>query len=218
MAIFMVATPAKATELQDAQETIDEALYSIKKILELEKTGPIAEKYLKRARAVFIAPEVLKAALFVGAEGGSGVIMARAANGEWSYPGFFKMGTASFGLQMGAQKTEMLVTIQNLESLNAILEDNVTIGADVSAAVGPVGEGLASNATTNIEADVYSFSVNKGGFIGMSLEGASIWADKEANAAYYGADATVEDIIVNGKHSNPAAEKLRAFLATIPME
>ncbi len=217
--VLMLGTSfAVADAKKDAIELVEESYFTIEKILASEHTGAIALKYLKAAKAVFISPEILKGAFFIGGEGGSGIIMARASNGEWSYPAFFDVGAGSFGIQFGARKSELMLTIQNGKGLTAILNDKVTLGGELSAAIGPVGEGMEGTTTTNLKADVYSFSVNKGGFIGASIEGAAIWEDEEANAAFYEEGAHSDEIILNGKYSNPAADKLRALLASIPME
>ncbi|MTI10953.1 lipid-binding SYLF domain-containing protein [Curvivirga aplysinae] len=217
MAMSLISFSARAAELDDAHELVDEAYYSIKKILENERQGDRAMGYIKTAKAIFISPQILKGAFIIGAEGGSGIIMARASNGEWSYPGFFKMGAASVGLQLGAQNMELLLTIQTGNGLRAILDDKVTLGGDLSAAVGSKGEGVSGTTTTNIGADVYSFSRNQGGFVGASVEGAAIWEDKARNAAFYGEGATSEDIILNGKFANEKADKLRDYLSSLPM-
>lgn len=216
--VFSATTVVQADAKTEAMELIDEAYFTIEKILQSEKTGDTALRYLKSAKAVFISPQILKGAFFVGGEGGSGIILARASNGEWSYPAFFDIGSASFGLQVGAQASELLLTIQTGKGLTSIIDDKVTLGGELSAAIGPVGEGMGGTTTTNMNADIYSFSVNQGGFIGASVEGAAIWEDEEANAAFYEDGAHSNDIILHGKYSNPAADKLRNLLASFPME
>ncbi|WP_259781520.1 lipid-binding SYLF domain-containing protein [Aestuariispira ectoiniformans] len=212
-----VATAAYASPKEDAQELVDEALYTVKKMSNHERHGEKVKHYMKDAKAVFVVPELLKGAFLVGGEGGSGVLLARADNGEWSYPAFFDMGSGSIGLQIGAQSSELMLIVMTGKGLSAILNNKVKLGGDISAAVGPVGEGLEASTTTNLGADVIAYSTSKGAFIGASVDGAVIWADHEDNMGYYdNTSATPKDIVLNGKYANAHADKLRELLASFP--
>lgn len=208
---------ARASDADTAQELVDEAAWTVQSILSNKNFKGRIDPYLAKAKAVMIFPSYLKAGLIVGGEGGSGVLLGRAANGEWSYPAFFNMGGGSFGLQIGGQKSELMLVFMTTKGLDAVMKNRVTVGGDISAAVGPLGEGYEAQTTTNLDADILSYRVNEGAFIGASIEGAAIWERDSLNRAYYGWDGvTARAIVFNGDHRNPAADKLRETLTQLP--
>ena len=159
---------------------------------------------IKRARAVFIVPQLLKAGFIFGGSGGSGALLARdVKTGKWSYPAFYTMGAASFGFQAGAQASEVVLMVMTEKGLNAMLSTSAKLGADMSVAAGPVGAG-ASAAT----ADVLAFSRTKGVFAGVSVEGSVIKTRDGWNQEYYGKPVTAVDILIRRNVKNPQADKL----------
>ncbi|RED51222.1 lipid-binding SYLF domain-containing protein [Aestuariispira insulae] len=213
LGLGMVA-PALADGKTDADELVQEAVFTVERMRSHERHGEKVEHYMKRAKAVFIVPEMLKGAFLIGGEGGSGVLLARADNGQWSYPAFYNIGSGSFGLQVGAQSSEVMLIVMTGKGLSAILDRKVTLGGDISAAAGPIGEGMEASTTTNLDADVLAYSTAKGAFIGASVEGAVIWPSEDDNQAYYGAGAKPKDIILNGKYRNGSSDSLRELLAS----
>ncbi|MCG8545246.1 MAG: lipid-binding SYLF domain-containing protein, partial [Alphaproteobacteria bacterium] len=147
-------------------------------------------------------------------EGGSGVLLAKGSSGKWSYPAFYTMGGASFGLQIGGQSSEVMLLIMTSKGINSVINNKVKLGADISAAVGPVGVGAEASTTTNLRADIYSFSLNAGAFIGASLAGAVIAPRQAWNTDYYNsANATAKAVVLEGKYFNVQADPLRNVLA-----
>ncbi len=171
-------------------------------------------KHVPTARAVMILPAIVKAGFFFGAEGGSGVLMARGANGTWGYPAFYTLGAASIGLQFGVQDTETILVIRNDGALRSIIKDQGKFGADLGITVGMVGAGMEASTTSNLRADILAFTNSKvGAFAGASLEGAVLARRRDMNEAFYGAGATPEAIIFEGRFKNPKADHLRSALA-----
>ena len=169
----------------------------------------------KRAKGVFIAPELLKAAFVVGASGGSGVLVVRdEKTGKWHGPAFYTLGAASFGLQIGGEASEVAVLAMTERGVTAMLQPSVKLGADASVAAGPVGLG-ASGATANISADLVSFSHSKGLYGGISLEGAVLAVRNEWNNTYYGKTVTPTDILVHGEATRPGAAGLIAAVGKL---
>ncbi len=159
---------------------------------------------VKKAKAVLIVPQLLKAGFIFGGSGGSGALLARdAKTGRWSYPAFYTMGAASFGFQAGAQASEVILMIMTEKGLNAMLSTSAKLGGDMSVAAGPVGAG-ASVAT----ADVLAFSRTKGVFAGVSVEGSVIKTRDGWNQEYYGKPVTAVDILIRRSVKNPKADKL----------
>jgi lipid-binding SYLF domain-containing protein len=177
-----------------------------------DKDYPQLRHYLKQGKGVMIMPSQLKGAFILGAEGGSGVLLAKDMNGNWGYPAFYTVGAGSIGLQAGFQDSEAVLVIMTERALNAILNNQVKLGADVSVAVGPVGRGLEGATTTNVGGDIVAFSHTSGLFAGGSLDGAAIVKRNDWNSQFYGPGATPRAIIYENKFSNPKADPLREAL------
>jgi len=167
---------------------------------------------LRQAKAVIVVPQLIKAGLIIGGSGGSGVLLARNAQGEWSSPAFYHLGAASLGFQIGAQVSEVVLVIMNDGALNKLLTDQVSLGGDVSVAAGTIGGGLQAATTTNAGSDIYTFASSKGIFGGITLEGAKLSPKADDNRAYYGTAATAREIVIDQRYRNAAADALRAAL------
>ncbi|MCE2509422.1 MAG: lipid-binding SYLF domain-containing protein [Alphaproteobacteria bacterium] len=204
------ALSAKAAS--DQQELIDSAKYTMERMLKDEVFSQVPA-YLARAKAVLIAPSVFKAGFFFGGEGGSAVLLGKNAEGEWSYPAFYTLGGASFGLQFGAENSEVLYVILTDDGLESVLKTQVTLGADASVAVGPVGAGIEGATTTSFGADIVVFSRSVGLFGGVAGEGTVIYGRKSWNELYYGEGATAKAIVQEGGVRNENADALRAVLS-----
>jgi len=161
---------------------------------------------LRRARGILIFPEIIKAAFFIGGEGGSGVLVGRdPQTGSWTAPAFYTMGSGSIGLQFGGEVSQVVLLIMNERALNAIISNQVKLGADASVAVGPMGRGMEAATTTALNADIYSFAATKGLFGGVSLGGSVINARGDWIRAYYGRSLSAGDIVLRRQVEAPAA-------------
>ncbi len=217
-ALFGIALvkPA-AADRTDAEEIVTEAIFTIKKIWNQPQYKEYVQRYAKDAKAVMLFPNVVKGGLFVGAEGGTGILLARAPNGEWSYPAFFSMGSASLGFQVGGQISEVMLLIMTGNGLKAILDDQIKIGGELSGAAGPNGAGLDASTTTNLDVDVLSYAVGEGVYIGVNIEGTLIWPREGLNRDYYEVNTTPEGIVLEGQAGNRHADDLRTTLRdTLP--
>jgi lipid-binding SYLF domain-containing protein len=161
---------------------------------------------MARARAVLIAPEILKAGWIFGGSGGRAVLYARDAQGKWAGPAFYNLGAASVGFQAGLSVSQTLTLVMTEKGLNTLLANSVKLGADASVAAGPVGAGANSDITT----DFVAFSRSKGLYGGLNLEGAVIGPANDWNNAYYGKSVLPPDILVRGDTHNPQGEQLAA--------
>jgi len=202
--------PAKAGSEQ--QELIDSAKYTMERMLE-DKFFSQVPAYLTRAKAILIVPSLFKAGFFFGAEGGNGVLLAKDDEGAWSYPAFYTMAAASFGLQFGAQDSEVLLVILTDGGLDSVLRSEVKLGADASFAVGPVGAGIEGATTANLGADIIAFSRAVGLFGGVAGEGTVIYARDSWNQLYYDPEATPRKIVQENAAQNSGADALRGVLA-----
>lgn len=161
----------------------------------------IPRKILDDAKGLAILT-VVKAGFLVSAQGGKGVVIARTPTGGWTGPSGIGTGGAGFGFQVGAQVTEFVIVLNTPEAVEAFSRGgNFAIGADVSAAVGPVGRDLSADVLPM--AAVYTYSLSQGIFAGVSLEGTVIVTRDQANDEYYGRDTTPSEILA-GRIKPPA--------------
>ena len=181
------ATASAATE----QELVDQSVDILRAFHQMPERQ-IPRRILNDARGLAII-RVLKAGFVFSGKGGQGVVVARTGHG-WSGPSFVGLGGAGWGLQIGAQVTDFIFVLNNEAAVRAFSRDgNVKLGADVSAAAGPVGRDLQADVTTT--AAVYTYSRSKGLFAGVSLEGAIIGTQKTANDRYYGRPVGARSIL-----------------------
>lgn len=174
---------------------------------------PNIEQVLGRAKGVMIFPSVLKAGFVLGGEGGSGVLLARTASGEWSYPAFYTLVSASVGLQLGAQEAQVLLAIMTDNGLRQMLQTQFKLGAGASIAVGPKGMGLEAATTAALGADIYTYARTRGAYGGGTFEGSYMISREEWNREYYGQPVTAQEIVLEQKVANAAADPLRHALA-----
>lgn len=170
--------------------------------------------HMPDAKGIFIVPQLLKAAFFVGGEGGSGVLLVKDdKTGDWSDPAFYTMGAGSFGFQFGAQASEVVLLVMSQRGIESLLSSTFKLGGDISVAVGPVGAGIEGSTAMNLSADLLTFARAKGLFGGISLEGAVIATRDEWNQAYYGKEVRPADILLKRAVKNSQGAGLKASLA-----
>ena len=190
------------------QELVDQSVEILRQFHQMPE-GVIPPRIMNDARGLAII-RVLKIGFGVSGKGGEGVVVARTAHG-WSGPSFIGLGGAGWGLQIGAELTDFIFVLNNDAAIRAFSRDgNVKIGADVSAAAGPVGRDLQGAVTTT--AAVYTYSRSKGLFAGVSLEGAIIATQKTANARYYGRMVSARSVLSGRVQPVRGTERLLALL------
>jgi lipid-binding SYLF domain-containing protein len=159
-----------------------------------------------------ICPSIFRMSFLFGGSGGGCVLMSRDANGSWSAPAFYSMGSGSFGLQAGIQDAEIMLFIMTRKGLTAIMDSQFKIGADASIAFATLGAGMEGSTTAALRADIVAVEKAKGLFAGISLQGSMMSSDSVGDRAYYGQPVGPEDIIVAMRVNNPGADPLRAAL------
>lgn len=204
------AGQARADERQDL---VDRARWSVDSLRREANFGPNIDRLLPRARAVLIFPSLYRGGLIIGAEGGTGVMLSRSRNGDWSAPAFVTMGSGSFGLQVGFQSAEAMFIVMSDAALNKLLRNQFKFGADASVAVGPMGGGVEASSTTNLNADVYAYSRAAGLFGGGAIEGSMVQPREDWNRRYYGDGADLRAIVTDHRFDSYAgARDLRQAL------
>ena len=148
---------------------------------------------------VGIVPSEVKFAFGVGGTYGRGVLVCRkGGNGAWDAPSMFTMGGASFGFQIGGKATDVVFLVMNPEGMKKLVQDSVKLGAELSAAAGPVGRSAEGATDAQLHAEILSYSRSRGLFGGASLDGAVYKQDEGDNQKVYGRRVTAKEILIDG--------------------
>jgi lipid-binding SYLF domain-containing protein len=210
-AAFSVSA-TESDEAAAAQVVVNDAVDTLQNFQSDTKQAWFREN-VSKARALVIVPKLGKGGFIVAGSGGRGLVVARDKNtGDWSQPAFFTVGSASIGLQAGAQQSEVIYLIMSEAGINALLSTKFQVGADGTLTAGPMGVG-AQAATT----DVLSFSRGVGLFGGISAEGTVIHPDIDRNTAYYGKTTSASDILLRHSVQNADAAALVAKISETAM-
>jgi SH3 domain-containing YSC84-like protein 1 len=214
MPVFVAQLVAEDKEMKET-ERIGAAADVLKQILDTPDKG-IPKDLLDKADCVIIYPSVKKAAFIVGGSYGRGVITCRRGvnfAGSWSAPAMFALEGGSFGLQIGGQATDFVLLVMNESGAKSVLSSKVKLGADASAAAGPVGRDTSAETDIVLKAEILSYSRAQGLFAGVSLEGSTMRSDDGGNKALYGRELTATQIVREGKvKAPPSAARLLAIL------
>ncbi len=201
--------PVSASAQSEEQKLVNKAESTLSNMLrDPEMTW--LQQNIGRARAVLIAPEIVKAGFIFGGSGGRAVLLAK-EGGKWHGPSFYTMATASVGCQAGVQVSENVTLVMTEKGMNSMLAANFKIGGDASVAAGPVGAGAKSDIT----ADLIAFSRAKGVYGGVNLDGTLVNLSDDWNRAYYGKPVQPVDILVRGAVHNKGADKLLGDVARV---
>jgi lipid-binding SYLF domain-containing protein len=171
----------------DAAEEVREATEAWERVMGSTETA-VPQSVLARVKAIGIFGNVVQAAFIAGGRGGDGVIVARTDRG-WGSPAFFRLGGASIGAQIGGRSTDLVLAFTSQKALDALLDDRLEFGAEVTAVVGPDAATAASAAATTADNGLLVYARDRGLFAGAALEGAVITPDNDLNRATYHATA-----------------------------
>lgn len=205
--LALAAGPGAADDASESAALVDRARLTFAGVMADPNLGPVVRRHLQHARAIIIAPQILRGAFIVGVSGGSAVMLARDDRGGWAGPAFLTIAGASLGLQAGGDSSEVILLAMTGRGVSGLLSHSVKLGADVGVALGPVGIGAAAE-TVNISADVVAWSRARGAYAGASLKGAVVATRDDWNHAYYGRDVTPIDILVRYQATNPRSREL----------
>jgi lipid-binding SYLF domain-containing protein len=207
LASFVVAlgvTAAPAYAETDQQKLVDSADKTLANFMrDPEMTW--LQQNIGRAKAVLIAPEIVKAGFIFGGSGGRAVLVAN-EGGKWRGPSFYTMATGSVGFQAGVSVSEMVTLVMTEKGLNSLMAASFKLGGDASVAAGPVGAGAKSD----IVADLVAFTRAKGIYGGLNLDGTLVNLSDDWNKAYFGKPVLPPDILIRGTATNKGANKLLA--------
>lgn len=190
------------TDREATNDRLDHAGSVLREIMAAPDKG-IPEEVLEHAKCIAVVPHMIKGGFVFGAQNGRGVATCRSANG-WSAPMFFAITGGSWGLQIGVEGVDLVMIIQNERGMKQLLASKFQLGADASAAAGPVGRHASANTDWKLDAEILTYSRAKGAFAGLTLNGASIRHDEDSTRAIYGHDLSNARILKGGV-SMPAA-------------
>jgi lipid-binding SYLF domain-containing protein len=203
--VAFLATPASAQSEQ--QRLVNAAEATLGNFMRDPEMSWLQRNF-GRARAVLIAPEIVKAGFIFGGSGGRAVLFAK-EGGQWRGPAFYTMATASVGFQAGVSVSEMITLVMTEKGMNSMLSANFKFGGDASVAAGPVGVGAKSD----VVADMIAFTRAKGVYGGLNLDGTLVNLSDDWNRAFYSKPVTPPDILIRGTVANKGANKLLANVA-----
>ena len=183
----------------------------------LDVPDNIPQELLEKAECVIVIPAMTKVAIGVGGSYGRGAMSCRTGkgfNGPWGAPAMYSLEGGSFGLQLGAESTDVVLLVMNNRGVDAILSSKVKLGGNASAAAGPKGRNLEASTDATMRAEILSYSRARGLFAGVSLEGTSLRPDDDASRAIYGRKLSAR-AIVSGTPAVAIPESGRHFVAVL---
>jgi len=173
----------------------------------------IPQDLMNKASCVIIVPNLKKAAFLVGGKYGRGFAVCRRASGSgWTAPAAIRIEGGSFGLQFGGSEQDVLLLVMNQTGMKQLLSDKFTLGGEASAAAGPVGREASAQTDAAMRAEMLSYSRSRGLFAGISLQGATLRPDADANREMYGKDLRNREILTGDIKTPAPAEKLEGLL------
>src|SRR2546425_8079957 len=204
--VFSLLLPALAAENEKEEDRVKNSGEVLKEILNIPDDIP--QDLLDKAECLIILPSVKKAAFGIGGSYGRGVMICRNGEhytGKWGAPALYALEGVSIGFQLGGQATDFVLLVMNPKGARSLLTSKVKLGADASAAAGPKGRTAEGATDVVMNAEILSYSRNKGLFAGVSLEGSTLRSDGSANEKLYGRKLTAKEIIRGGKVGIPAS-------------
>ena len=199
-----------AQSREDVQDRLDNATTVLHEIMGAPDKG-VPEEVMEHAKCVAVVPRMIKAGLVFGGENGRGVATCRTENG-WSAPAFFAITGGNWGLQIGVEGVDLVMVFEGEKGMQRMLSSNFQLGADASAAAGPVGRHASANTDWKMDTEVLTYSRAKGVFAGLTLTGANLRRDDDSMDAFYGNDVSTRSAL-EGKLAVPASAE--AFLDAV---
>jgi lipid-binding SYLF domain-containing protein len=196
------------------QDRVENAGTVMKEIL--NAPDGIPQSVLDKADCVVILPSVVKFAIGIGGSYGRGLMTCRRGStfhGKWGPPTMMALEGGSVGLQLGGNATDFILLMMSPRSAKSVLSSKVKLGADASAAAGPVGRAASAETDVTLRAEILSYSRSRGLFAGVSLEGSTLRADNGANKNLYGKEVKASDIVF--KNVVPVPDSAKTLLGTL---
>ncbi|HOJ88909.1 MAG TPA: lipid-binding SYLF domain-containing protein [Pseudothermotoga sp.] len=176
-------------------ERLTSALSILKELSNIPDSGAFVD-LLRQSEGIAIYPSLIKVGLVIGGQYGEGLVFKRDVNsGKWFGPLFVKLSGLSLGAQIGVQNVGLVLVLMNEDAVKSFTSSNVTLGGNISVAAGPMGRSLSADTDYKLQASIYSYSVSKGFFAGLSLQGSVVQVDEDANKQFYGSVVSASDLL-----------------------
>jgi lipid-binding SYLF domain-containing protein len=198
------ATVACAESREDAVNRLDNAALVLHQIMAAPDNG-IPQQVLEHAKCIAVIPHMIKGGFVFGAENGKGVATCRTEHG-WSAPDFFAITGGTWGLQIGVEGVDVVMIFQGDEGMRRLESAKFKLGADASAAAGPIGRSTSASTDWKLNTEVLTYSRAKGAFAGLTLTGADVRRDDDSMRAFYGHDVSTRSVL-EGRVATPASAK-----------
>lgn len=213
--LFLVFTCIGQTASMTPSEIINESIGVLEEMSASEDSGAFGA-LLKEAKGIVIFPSIIKIGWGIGGQYGKGRIFRKDSRvGIWHGPAFVKIKSISVGPQIGIQSIALVLVIFNERGMEGFMEDNLTLGGTASIAVGPLGRSLSADTDYKFKATIYSYSITKGAYIGVSFQGSAIEEDSEANELFFGKRISNRTILRNKITVNLAVLKLLLLIKKV---
>jgi SH3 domain-containing YSC84-like protein 1 len=210
LSLGAASTTWAAQNREDVQNRLDNATTVLHEIMGAPDKG-VPGEVLEHAKCIAVVPNMIKAGLIFGGQNGRGVATCRTEKG-WSAPAFFAITGGNWGLQIGVEGVDLVMVFEGEKGMQRMLSSNFQIGADASAAAGPVGRHASANTDWKMDTEVLTYSRAKGIFAGLTLTGANLRRDDDSMDAYYGNDVSTRSAL-EGKLAVPSSAE--AFLDAV---
>jgi lipid-binding SYLF domain-containing protein len=208
LALVAFSAWALASQAQ-AQVKEGRRLEACREVLEELLSGKesIPRELLDEAECVAVIPSAKKFAIGVGGRYGKGAVACRTRGGSWGAPLMISIGGGSFGLQIGGQAADYVFLVMNPKGIDYLLRSQFMLGADAAVAAGPLGRTGSAGTDLRMRAEILSYSRTRGLFVGLSLEGAAVKQDKDANQNLYGERVDPKRLLKDGAYAVPSAAR-----------
>src|SRR3954451_2679311 len=212
LTLLLTLTLAAKDDKQKKTERLDEAAALFSKIMDAPDKS-IPQDLLDKSHCIVLVPGLKKGAFVIGGKYGRGFSVCRNANGQgWGPPAAIRIEGGSFGLQIGFSSSDVVLLVMNERGMQKLTSSKFTIGADATAAAGPVGRNATAQTDLLMHAEILSWSRSRGAFAGVSLDGATLRNDIDENKVMYGQPWTSKQILGSGAKIPSTAAKLIAEL------
>ena len=209
--LALALTPLMASS-KEAVNRLDESAAVFQEVMATPDRA-IPQELLEKAHCIVIVPGVKKAAFIVGGKYGKGYLFCRKASGTgWSAPGTIRIEGGSFGFQIGASETDVIMLVMNKRGVNHLLSSKFTLGGEAAVAAGPVGRAATADTDAQMSAEILSWSRSKGLFAGLSLAGATLRQDLDDNQTLYGKRLENRKIVTEGVRAPRSAARILGLL------
>lgn len=213
---FALSATAYAGEPKaELDQKLENATAVYQELLNAPDRG-VPEALLSKSKCVMVIPHAVKGAMVYGARFGTGVMSCRNEAGAWSPPSFIGLKGGSFGPQIGAETSDLVLFFMSERGARSLMTSSkITLGGQAGVAAGPIGRSVEMGTDLKLDAEIYTYAKSKGLFAGAALTGARLTADKKNNKEFYGTPVTLKQLVFEHKAPNVPASA-RSFMSALP--